>query len=189
MRSVNCAKNRNTFTFFLVRTKLSINQVNSSRSVRLRVRVSRWLLVPWFPRKMRDLDQFANRVLSYGSELDSDHPGFRDVLYRKRRKEFADIAHQYRHNQPIPRVTYTEQEISTWATVYRELTQLYPTHACKEFNNVFPLLIDNCGYNETNIPQLEDVSQFLQDCSGFRLRPVAGESSCSSFGHSVFLSP
>jgi phenylalanine-4-hydroxylase len=123
---------------------------------------------------MRDLDQFANRVLSYGSELDSDHPGFRDVLYRKRRKEFADIAHQYRHNQGIPRVTYTEQEISTWATVFRELTQLYPTHACKEFNNVFPLLIDNCGYNETNIPQLDDVSQFLQDCSGFRLRPVAG---------------
>ena len=130
--------------------------------------------MPWFPQKLRDLDEFANRVLSYGSELDADHPGFRDVLYRKRRKEFADIAHEYRHNQPIPRVTYTEQEISTWGTVFRELTKLYPTHACKEFNNVFPLLIDNCGYNETNIPQLEDISKFLQDCTGFRLRPVAG---------------
>ena len=30
--------------------------------------------VPWFPRRIQDLDRFANQVLSYGAELDSDHP-------------------------------------------------------------------------------------------------------------------
>lgn len=30
--------------------------------------------VPWFPRKLKDLDRFANHILSYGSELDADHP-------------------------------------------------------------------------------------------------------------------
>lgn len=52
--------------------------------------------VPWFPGKRKDLDHFANQILSYGSELDSDHPGFTDDVYRKRRKEFADIAYNYK---------------------------------------------------------------------------------------------
>jgi len=32
------------------------------------------LSVPWFPRTISDLDRFANHILSYGSELDANHP-------------------------------------------------------------------------------------------------------------------
>uniref|UniRef100_A0A1I7XCV9 phenylalanine 4-monooxygenase n=1 Tax=Heterorhabditis bacteriophora TaxID=37862 RepID=A0A1I7XCV9_HETBA len=53
--------------------------------------------VPWFPRRMADIDQFANRILSYGAELDADHPGFKDAEYRERRKYFADIAYNFKH--------------------------------------------------------------------------------------------
>ena len=68
----------------------------------------------WFPRKLTDLDLFAGRILSYGAELSSDHPGFSDKVYRERRQQFADIAYHYRTVQTIPRVEYTEQEIATW---------------------------------------------------------------------------
>ncbi|XP_064604750.1 protein henna-like [Liolophura sinensis] len=137
--------------------------------------------VPWFPRRIKELDRFANQILSYGSELDSDHPGFTDKEYRSRRKVFADIAYNYKHGQPIPRAEYTESEVKAWGTIFRELTKLYPTHACHEFNHVFPLLIDNCGYREDNIPQLEDISNFLKECTGFSLRPVAGLLSSRDF--------
>lgn len=63
---------------------------------------------------------------------------------------------------PLPHIEYTQQEIETWGTVFRELTKLYPTHACSEYNHLFPLFVENCGYREDAIPQFEDISNFLK---------------------------
>lgn len=82
------------------------------------------------------------------------------------------------------------------------MTELYPKYACREHNHVFPLLVENCGCREDNIPQLEDVSNFLKgqyidllfifcqvqkhhfffsDSTGFTVRPVAGLLSSRDF--------
>eukprot|EP01133_Synstelium_polycarpum_P014088 gene14088-16610_t len=108
--------------------------------------------IPWFPRKLADLDLFANKVMEMGSDLSSDHPGATDAVYRERRKEISKIAAEYKQ-----------------------------TNACRQHNYVFPLLEQNCGYSENNIPQLQDVSDFLMECTGFRIRPVQGLLSSRDF--------
>ncbi|KAF0366910.1 tyrosine 3-monooxygenase [Gigaspora margarita] len=135
---------------------------------------SQGVSMPWFPRRKYDLDTFADKVLEMGEELDADHPGALDPVYRARRAEITRLAKTHRHGYPIPKVKYTEQEIETWGTVFRSLKKLFSTHACREHQLVFPLLEKNCGYSENNIPQLEDVSKFLKDYTGFTLRPVMG---------------
>ncbi|KAI9296868.1 hypothetical protein K502DRAFT_323553, partial [Neoconidiobolus thromboides FSU 785] len=130
--------------------------------------------VPWFPRKKSDLDTFAEKVLEMGEDLSSDHPGAQDLVYRKRRSEITNIAKTYKTGQPLPRIEYNEVEIQTWGEVYRKTMDLYKKYACKEYLHVFPLLEKNCGFSANNIPQIEDISRFLKECTGFTLKPVMG---------------
>ncbi|XP_048164294.1 tryptophan 5-hydroxylase 1 isoform X1 [Corvus hawaiiensis] len=171
---VDCDSNREQLNEIFQLLKSHVNIVSVSPTEHFNVQEDDMENIPWFPKKISDLDKCANRVLMYGSDLDADHPGFKDNVYRKRRKYFADLAMNYKHGDPIPKIEFTEEEIKTWGTVYRELNNLYPTYACREYLKNLPLLSKHCEYREDNIPQLEDVSRFLKERTGFTIRPVAG---------------
>ena len=139
--------------------------------------------VPWFPRAIEDLDLLSVETLDAGADLESDHPGFNDEVYRKRRHDIVDIAKSYTYSagKEITRLEYTEDEIKTWGVVYDKLHGLLPQYACKQYKYILPLLERNCGYAPNNIPQLADISVFLKECTGFQLRPVSGLLSARDF--------
>lgn len=137
--------------------------------------------VPWYPRHISELDLIANRILSAGADLDSDHPGFSDPVYRKRRQELAEFALNYSWDEKIPYIKYTDDEIKTWKIIYEKLNQSHLKYACKEYKTIMPLMEKFCKYGPTRIPQAQDISDFLMRKTGFRLRPVAGLLSSRDF--------
>uniref|UniRef100_A0A8D0WFH3 phenylalanine 4-monooxygenase n=1 Tax=Sus scrofa TaxID=9823 RepID=A0A8D0WFH3_PIG len=130
--------------------------------------------VPWFPKTIQELDRFANQILSYGAELDADHPGFKDPVYRTRRKYFADIAYNYRHDRNLPQVSHCLEAARVTTSSLLPLG-----HRCLSWDE---LLRQLCKAHSLP-PQTVRLtfSPLLPACTGFRLRPVAGLLSSRDF--------
>lgn len=118
--------------------------------------------VPWFPRTLRDLDESSKLVFEMGVELNADHPGFSDAAYRVRRSQIAELTAEHRMGEPLVRIEYTAEEVRTWNACYAGLLELYPSHACARYNEIRRDMFKKCGYRLDNVPQLEDVSNYVQ---------------------------
>src|SRR2546423_3719491 len=103
-------------------------------------------------------------------QLDPDHPGFRDPVYRGRRDAIARIAFDYRDGDPVPRVDYTDEEQEVWRTVWRDLGPLHERYACTAYLGCSRQL----KLDRARVPQLADVNVALGRATGFRMRPGAG---------------
>jgi len=137
--------------------------------------------VPWFPRQISELDDIANGTLEAGQELTSDHPGFNDQAYRKRRGEIDALAREFRYGEDIPFVDYTDEENQTWRKVFETLFSLHQQHACSAYLRALNDLQAHCDFSAKQIPQGQAINQFLVERTGFRLRPVAGLLSSRDF--------
>ena len=121
-------------------------------------------------------------------ELDRDHPGFRDDVYRSRRNTISGIALDYRTGDPVPDAPYSEEEHGVWRMVRERLAPLHEARVCaeiQELQTVIPL-------QDARIPQLRALNPSLHAAAGFRMEPVAGLVSPRTFmrylGQRVFLS-
>uniref|UniRef100_A0A3P9ALZ7 Tyrosine 3-monooxygenase n=1 Tax=Esox lucius TaxID=8010 RepID=A0A3P9ALZ7_ESOLU len=153
---------------YFIRCEVHLSDVNtlisSIRRIAEDVKTTKEVKFHWFPKKLSELDRCHHLITKFDPDLDQEHPGFTDPVYRLRRKMIGDIAFRYKQRE-----------------VYSTLRELYTTHACSEHLEAFRLLERHCGYSPDNIPQLEDVSRFLRERTGFQLRPVAGLLSARDF--------
>uniref|UniRef100_A0A8D8AU72 Tyrosine 3-monooxygenase n=1 Tax=Culex pipiens TaxID=7175 RepID=A0A8D8AU72_CULPI len=129
---------------------------------------------PWFPKHASELDNCNHLMTKYEPDLDMNHPGFADQVYRARRKEIAEIAFSYKYGDPIPHINYTETENKTWSAVFARVKDLMQKHACSEYVAVFHKLEEEKIFVNERIPQLQEMSDFLRKNTGFTLRPAAG---------------
>lgn len=121
-------------------------------------------------------------------DLDPDHPGFNDLIYRRRRDAIAALALDYKPGETVPRVEYTDVENGVWREVWENLAPMHAKFACKSYRR----LADVIGLRRDRIPQLADVNAVLEPLHGFRMLPVAGLVSAKMFlsylANGVFLS-
>ena len=141
-----------------------------------KVDVSKIEEVAWFPKSIYDLNLIGRQLMSAGEQLTSDHPGFNDANYRKRREEIVNISNSYNMEDHlnIPEVNYTEEETKLWTYMWDQLLPLQEKHACKEFNDSIKAFIEEAGFNRNKIPQLKTISEFLKKRTNTIYRPVGG---------------
>jgi len=115
--------------------------------------------------------------------LDSDHPGFRDLSYRKQRDRIAQAATEYWKRRSdltenggdplsvrVPLIQYRDVEQETWTTVFNHLNPLHRKNAISSYSEGLELL----GITGETVPQLAEVSEKLHNITGFRLVPIEG---------------
>ena len=101
-------------------------------------------------------------------ELDQDHPGFRDAVYRERRNKIAQIAYEHQPGNSVPDAPYTHEENALWSTILELLTPIHEKWACREYLEYW----DKINFPKDRIPQLKEVT--TRSLGGFRFEPVSG---------------
>jgi len=125
--------------------------------------------VPWFPRKLSDLNQLTQDIY----RLPLDHPGYSDPNFWSRRQELGNTAMKVSIADPIPEIDYTTEETKTWETLLKALNPLLPGVACRDFLKGLEEMRRKGLIQQNKVPQTKDINQWLKEKSDFTLKPIA----------------
>nr|ACY06282.1 tyrosine 3-monooxygenase [Streptomyces flaveolus] len=91
-------------------------------------------------------------------------------VYQQRRDQIAASAAAYVPGEPIPEVEYTDAEHALWRLVSKRLADRHRHMAAPEFVEA----AERLEVGGDGVPQLREVSDRLDQLTGFRLRPASG---------------
>lgn len=109
-------------------------------------------------------------------ELNRDHPGFRDQVYRVQRNEIADQARKYwemrdqQRELPMPEIGYLPEQHKIWEQVYKQVSKLIEKNVESEIVEGFRKI----NFSKSFIPRFSDVNKKLYAATKIRLVPVEG---------------
>jgi phenylalanine-4-hydroxylase len=85
-----------------------------------------------------------------------------------------DLAENFKDDPTLSDIEYTDSEKAIWKTVFGACMKDVTKHGCKEYLVGLNKLVKTVGVNENEIPQLNDISNYMTAETGWTIRPVAG---------------
>lgn len=143
--------------------------------------------IPWFPKCRMEMNEMGTDVLLGGESLQSDHPGFNDEEYKRRRTVIEKKSSLFRFDKTnfVEDVEYSKEETELWKSMYNLLEPLILAHASEEFINCFIDLKSKGLLISNKIPQLQDFNEYYKTKTGMFLRPTGGLLSQREFLNSL----
>jgi monomeric phenylalanine-4-hydroxylase len=114
--------------------------------------------------------KFEDIEFEHIDQMALDHPGSKDLEYRKRRDYIASLSKKFRQTGVITDVEYTDEEHSVWQTVATKLDEIQAKRASKFYLDAKRDL----GIRNDKIPQISELNKRLRETSGFKLAPIEG---------------
>jgi phenylalanine-4-hydroxylase len=97
-----------------------------------------------------------------------------DLAYVQRRNKISATGDGYKMGSPIHGVEYYPKETELWGIIWDKLYPKLMEHGCTEYKQRFSRLVDEGFFHRNKIPQLQDLNQFLNKETNWRIKPVSG---------------